>query len=331
MKMPFEFDGVVRLTKVGTTYVLATVVLAVAAVNTGNNALYIGVSFMLGCLLLSGMASKGGLKHLELEILGIDETWAGSPCEGRIRVRNRSHLWNVCDVILTSESLSHPVLVGLIPRRAELEVAASFTFPRRGLAHVSVIDAYTRYPFGFVLKKRRVRVSSEVIVYPRILDGDFGPDIFQPEPGEQGSSSRAGQGSELHSFREYARGDSLRHIHWKKSASFGRWIMKQTEADTARSMHVIVDPYKPPGASSDDFERMVAEAATFVFQALRRDIDITLSLPRLSVRASESRGGSSIFRALALVEPVLEPVWQKRERHSIVFSVTGGRDDAKIA
>ena len=63
---PWQFDGVVRLTRVGTTYILATVILAIAAINTGNNAIYIAVALMLGCLLLSGLASKGGLKHLSL-------------------------------------------------------------------------------------------------------------------------------------------------------------------------------------------------------------------------------------------------------------------------
>ena len=34
------------------------------------------------------------------------------------------------------------------------------------------------------------------------------------------------------SFRDYAPGDSLRQVYWKKSASAGRWIVKQTEIST---------------------------------------------------------------------------------------------------
>ena len=70
-------------------------VLAVAALNTGNNALYIAVAFMLGSLLLSGLASKGGLKKVEVEIAGIDEAWAGRAADGALRVRNGSRIWNV--------------------------------------------------------------------------------------------------------------------------------------------------------------------------------------------------------------------------------------------
>jgi len=72
----FTFDGVVRLTSIGTSFVIFTIVIGFAAINTGNNSLYIGLAFMLACLLLSGVASKGGLKHLSVELGGIDEAWA---------------------------------------------------------------------------------------------------------------------------------------------------------------------------------------------------------------------------------------------------------------
>src|SRR5438445_13123424 len=91
----FEFDGVVRLTKIGVSFVVFTVVVGFAAINTGNNALYIGLSFMLGCLLLSGVASKGGLKHLHVEFENIGEAWAGRAAEGILRVANRDAVWTV--------------------------------------------------------------------------------------------------------------------------------------------------------------------------------------------------------------------------------------------
>ncbi|HEU4887906.1 MAG TPA: hypothetical protein VFV49_08475, partial [Thermoanaerobaculia bacterium] len=208
----WEFNGVVRLTKVGTTYILGTVILAISAINTGNNAIYIAVTLMLGCLLLSGMASKGGLKHLSIEIEGFDDVWAGRPADGSMRIRNDSRIWNVRDVVLVSEALVAPVLVPIVRRRSEITVKGAFVFPRRGLAHVSAIDSYTRYPFGFVLKKRRLRVASEVIVYQRILAEESVLDRFRAIIGDDAASGRPGAGSEIHSFREFVRGDSLRQV-----------------------------------------------------------------------------------------------------------------------
>ena len=75
----WTFDGVVRLTRIGSAYVIFTVVIGFAALNTGNNALYIGLTFMLGCLLLSGIASKGGLKHLEVAVSDAADAWGDGP------------------------------------------------------------------------------------------------------------------------------------------------------------------------------------------------------------------------------------------------------------
>lgn len=327
----WEFNGVVRLTKVGTTYIMATIILAISAINTGNNAIYIAVTLMLGCLLLSGIASKGGLKHLTVEILGIDEAWAGRPAHGSLRVRNDSRIWNVRDVVFVSDALASPVLLPLIARRSQLTVAAEFLFPRRGVAHVSAIDSYTRYPFGFVLKKRRLRVSSDVVVYPRILSDDVPRERFRAVLGEDTSIGRPGAGHEIHAFREYARGDSLRQVHWKKSASLGRWIMKQHEADAGRSVHVVVDPYKPRSVSDDEFEEMISAAATLLHHAVRDGLDVTLALPRVTLRAREAEPAGPLFRALALLDAEHEPVHQLLERDAVLFSVAGGRHDAKSA
>jgi len=326
---PFAFDGVVRLTRIGTSYVVFTVVIGFAALNTGNNALYIALTFMLGCLLLSGIASKGGLKHLAVELTAVDQAWAGRPADARLRVVNRSRIWNVRDVVITSDDLAAPVLIPLIGRRSEIEVAASFLFQRRGVVELKRLDFYTRYPFGFFLKKRRIRMQGEVVVFPCILGEGAAHEAFRPVHGDESTINRPGAGTEIHSFREYVRGDSLRHVYWKKSASLGRWIMKQTEAEAARAVHVVVDPYRRRSTTDDEFEEMISEAATFVFHALRRELDVVLTLPRVTARAGEEQAGGALFRALALLEPVYEPVHFPLERDTVVFAV--GRPHAATA
>jgi uncharacterized protein (DUF58 family) len=317
---PWQFDGVVRLTRIGTSFVIFTVVVGFAAINTGNNALYIGLSFMLGCLLLSGIASKGGLKHLVIEFDGVDEAWATRPAHGRLRIINRSRIWNVRDLIVTSSELDAPLLVPLIRRRDEIVLQAMFRFRRRGLVQFSRIDLYTRYPFGFFLKKRRPRLAGEVVVFPRLLGEESARDRFRVIEGEQHSSNRIGGGTDIHSFRDYVSGDSLRRVHWKKSASLGRWIIKQTELEAGRAVHVVVDPYRPSGVSEEAFEEMISEAATFLNEALRRGLHATLSVRNMTLR-SDRDGVAATFRALALIEATHEPAAQTVDRESVIFTV----------
>src|SRR5438445_3336256 len=132
----FAFEGVLRLTSIGTSFVIFTIVIGFAAINTGNNSLYIGLAFMLACLLLSGVASKGGLKHLSVELGGIDEAWAGRASEGRLRIANSSPIWNVRDVVVTSDELDAPLLITSLQRRSALLVAAPFLFEKRGIVQL---------------------------------------------------------------------------------------------------------------------------------------------------------------------------------------------------
>ena len=316
----FRFNGVVRLTKVGTSFVLFTIVIGFAAINTGNNSLYIGLSFMLGALLLSGVASQRGLKHLRIHFDSVAEAWAGRPASGRLRIENRSRLWNVRDAIIVSDELAEPLFVPMIRRRAELLADVSFLFARRGIVQLKTLDVYTRYPFGFFLKKRRVRISGEVIVFPRLHSADASQRL-RPIEGDSFAVSRPGPGTEVHSFREYVRGDSMRQVYWKKSASLGRWIVKQTELEAGRAAHIVVDPFKPRSASDEDFEEMISDAATAVDAALANDFEIVFSMPRVDLRARTRQQSIAIFRALALVQPHFEPVAQTIDRHALVFAV----------
>ena len=319
----WTFDGVVRLTKVGIAYILFTIVIGFAALNTGNNSLYIGLTFMLGCLVLSGIASKGGLKHLQVAMGELPEAWAGQPAEAMLQVRNDSGIWNVRDVVIAAPDIEEPLLIPILMRGTTVTLPAAFVFQRRGRVELKTLDLYTRYPFGFFLKKRRIRIGGEVIVYPRLLPETATRERFRPATGEQSTANRLGPGTEVHSFREYVRGDSLRQVYWKKSASIGRWIIKQTELDASRTVHVLVDPYKPKGVSDEAFEEMVSAATTFVYHALRRGLDVILTLPRVTLRAKEYEGAVGMFRALAVIEPAHEIVHQSIDRATIVFAARG--------
>ena len=330
MKNDWRFDGVVRLTGIGTGYLLATIVVGFAAINTGNNSLYLGLTVMLGCLVLSGLASKGGLKHIDVVLGGVDEAWAGRRSWGALRISNRSRIWNVRDVIVTSPELEAPIFIPMLARRSSIAASGDFLFPRRGIVRLNFVDLYTRYPFGFFLKKRRVRIDGEVVVFPRLLDDAAFRERFRPVEGEMHASNRPGIGTDIHSFRDYVRGDSPRHVYWKKSASLGRWITKQTELEAGRAVHVAIDPYRPRGVSDQTFEEMISEATTFIVDALDRGLEVVVSMPRITLHAGPQQPARPIYRALALLEAAHEPIAQTLDRNTILFSI-GSLDEQKSA
>lgn len=76
------------VTRVGIVYCLLTVLIGVAALNTGSNLLYIIVAAMLAAILVSGVASAVVLGELELDVRLPEHLFAGRPATGRIVLHN---------------------------------------------------------------------------------------------------------------------------------------------------------------------------------------------------------------------------------------------------
>src|SRR5580704_15600373 len=85
LRQTFHYE----VTKAGMIYVLVTLVIGIAALNTGNNLLYIVVAAMLAAILVSGVVSALVLRGLELEVRLPEHMFAGRPVVGRIVLRNR--------------------------------------------------------------------------------------------------------------------------------------------------------------------------------------------------------------------------------------------------
>ncbi len=77
-----------EVTRVGVIYVVIVLLIGVAALNTGNNLLYIIVAAMLAAILASGFASAVVLRDLELEVEVPEHVFAKRATVGRVVLRN---------------------------------------------------------------------------------------------------------------------------------------------------------------------------------------------------------------------------------------------------
>lgn len=89
LRESFDYD----VTRAGIVYVLVTLVIGIAALNTGNNLLYIVVAAMLAAILVSGVSSAWVLRGLELDVRLPEYIFAGHPLLGRIVLRNPRCFW----------------------------------------------------------------------------------------------------------------------------------------------------------------------------------------------------------------------------------------------
>ncbi len=77
------------VTREGLVYSVFVLVIGVAALNTGNNLLFIVVSAMLAAIVVSGVASASVLRGLELDVSVPAHVFAGSTSLARLTLHNR--------------------------------------------------------------------------------------------------------------------------------------------------------------------------------------------------------------------------------------------------
>ncbi len=78
------------VTRAGMIYILINVVIGIAAINTGNNLLYVVIAALLSAILVSGVASALVLRSLTLDVHLPEHVFAGRPMLARLLLHNQS-------------------------------------------------------------------------------------------------------------------------------------------------------------------------------------------------------------------------------------------------
>ena len=296
----------IRMTRVGMWYVLLTVVVAIAATNTGNNTLYMVLALMLGSLVVSGVASRHNVRGLELEVEPPREVFANRPFGLSFRLRNRGRLLPRWYLLAALERRGRPVLVPFLPRRATSRGDLELIVPRRGLHRYQHAHVWSLFPFGFFRKGMRHRLDLEVLVYPEIYAAAPRGDEAAGEVGD-GSPRRSWWGHELHSLRAFRPGDDPRGIHWKQTARTGDLVFIERQDERGNRLSILLDNgvgrLLAPGAA-ERFEGLVSEAATAAVHHLARgfEVELVTRAGRLPF-AGGPRQRRLVLDALARIEP----------------------------
>ncbi|HEX4951973.1 MAG TPA: DUF58 domain-containing protein [Thermoanaerobaculia bacterium] len=300
----------IRITKVGTWFVVLTVLVALAATNTGNNAVYMVWSALLAILVVSGVVSRQNLRRLALRLSApTGEVFAHQPCAIPFEIENRGRFWSRWFLLLSLSPQGRPWLLPQLTTKARGQGEFEVAFPRRGRQAISAVHVTSLFPFGLFRKGARYGAGLEVLVFPEL----FAAASEEPEAaGEVGSRARrrAGWGHDLHALRAFRPGDDPRGIHWKQTARTGRTIYLEREAEDARRLSVLLDNHFPAGSAEaarerfrERFERLVSEAATATVDYLARgwEVELVTQEGRIGF-GSGPRHRWALLEALALVE-----------------------------
>ena len=296
----------IRITKVGLWYILLTVLVAVAATNTGNNALYLVLAAMLGLLIVSGVVSRHNLRALAIALEPPGELFANQPFRLPFTLKNRSRVMPRWLLQLAVGDGGSQLLIPYLKRGATSRGEADLLLSRRGRHRLDAIHVSTLFPMGFIRKGMRYPAGLEVLVYPELFAAAETRIGAVGRAGED-AVRRSGRGHELHALRAFRSGDDPRNIHWKQTARTGSTVFMEREAEESRRVSVVLDNAtgELDASAASHFEHLVSEAATTATEHLARGFEVELVTreQRLSYAAGV-RQRLAVLEALALVESV---------------------------
>ena len=186
-----------RLTRDGTIYLGAVFILGLAAVNTGNNLLFLILACLLAGILISGVLSRVVLTGIALNFDLPEHIFAEQPVLAEIELRNEKPAWPSFSLRVIgsgkespAEILTRPVFFPYIPRLSAVRQKVELRFPTRGLYKQDSFGIRTRFPFGFFEKTRRVESHIEIAVYPRVEPTEQFYEVLPLLTGEMASHFR---------------------------------------------------------------------------------------------------------------------------------------------
>ncbi len=242
-----------------------------AALNTGNNLLYLVLALMLSFLVLSGILSESALRGIRIERRLPRELYAAAPNRIVLRVSNR--LERIASFAISLEDHLAVAEAGdaaatPIGRAFALRVGPGETRERsyhfepstRGPHAFDRVRVSTRFPFGLFVKSVDLPLVDEALVYPprRPVRVEIEAAAVRRESAE--AAGRIARGDEVTGLREYAPGDGPGRVHWRRSLRAGRWLVGEREGEAAGEREIELRT--TTAMSEAAFEEAVARAAS---------------------------------------------------------------------
>ncbi len=300
-----------KLTREGKYFIAITFGVGFAAINTGNNLLYLLLGMLLSLIIVSGLMSELSLRHLTVLRRLPPRAQVARPHLVEIEVYNHkrripSYAIEIEDLRAGQPADKRCFFLKISPRSAQV-AAYRRTPARRGRDRHIGFRVATRFPFGLFEKSRELAADGDLIIYPAVDPVRLSPD----QPGRLlGGNSTVGRGvgDEIVGVRPMREGDDPRDIYWRKSTTPDQLVLRERARETRRDVDFVIDPTHPGATPTEPwltaFERRIREIASRSVAHLKRGDNVTVHTAHTvtRVRAGPQIGADPILRYLALLE-----------------------------
>jgi len=227
----------------GLAFTAGTLMVGFAAMNTGNNLLYLLLGSMMGFIIVSSWLSEQAIRDLWIERHPPHPVTVGHELRLSYRVANRKRFLPSLAVEIVEAGLPGRAFVAHVPAKGSVEARSTNSFVRRGIYPLGTVTLSTSFPFGMFRKERDIEIPGEVVVWPRTDRRVREPSAGSGRLARSGVSVRGARGTrgEYRSLRGYRSGDDPKDIHWKSSARLREPVIREYDRDGAETRWICLD------------------------------------------------------------------------------------------
>jgi len=282
--------------------VLVTLGVGFAAVNTGNNLLFLVLGMMLGLIVVSGILSEVTLRDVDVRRRAPRRVEAQAVFPVELALLNRKGWAASFSVELRDEMDGQPFRRRCFFLRVgpgeERSIAYRCELSRRGVSRFDGTIVSTRFPFGLFEKSRFLPLEEEVLVLPGRIDARAPREASAPGEGGDTAGVR-GSGQDFLELRAMAEGDDPRLIHWRSTARLGIPIVRVTERDSRGYAEIVLDA---AAGGSEPAELEAAEQRIRLAGTLVRDLIARGLVVKLITAGGSGLEATTRFDAIRLLE-----------------------------
>ncbi len=277
-----------------------------AATNTMTGWLYVLSAIGIVLLLLAAILPIKSLQALSIEHLPLPPITQGEDLQIQLRLQNNGphpqRLLQVIDRWPPAWGEVQPVAIEQVPAHGSQLVSITYTSAQRGLYQWQQVELRSGQPLGLFWCRRMRRAPGQVYVYPAALRLAHCPllDHWQTAVGTKEASIQRAQLSTqgtTRSLRPYRSGDPLRLIHWRSSARFDQFQVRELEvAHQAATITMCLNAHSDWATA--DFEQAVIATCSLYFYARQRQLQVQLWTSTHGLLTSQL----AILQALATIQ-----------------------------
>lgn len=355
----------IRPTMPGLVLIGLSLGIGTAAYNSSSNILFITLSLLLSCLILSGVLSWLNLRRVRWRLRLAPPLRAGHDAVVALDLHNGKKvlptygLWfefsartievsgparaestitgrdiNVREILAKAEKddvRARVPLRGRLDPRDGARIEWVMKPGKRGRLRVSLASVGSLFPFGFLRKEIGTELFTETVVWPAPIEYKRHALAAARRTASGERVPRPGQGGDLLALRRYTSGDSHRLIHWKASARTRQLLVRQFSAESAEGYAIWLRTDAGVWTRPEQFEVLISFVATLaedLFRAgrlLGAAIDAEPPVPVRRVHDLEL-----FLDRLALARPIETAAttsgdWPVRKQNVLTFAPDGPR------